>query len=300
VVVAILAVVAGMVVTMTNGLDSRTRYDDTAKRLAEIRSAIIGPDAVSADGQLLSGGFLQDMGRLPTSDAELVVQGSLPSLSYDTTWRTWYGWRGPYLAAPPKRSGDAGPRLYDGWGNDFQGWALQDPVTNRSYAVWSFGADGKAGGAGFDADYPDNSAQPLIAAPEWESPELSGRLEVTVVNLTAQDFSGRNVRLRLVVPDFSRADGPLGCTYASDACVSASFLLNVRPVPTASDPPAQNRQTWTFVSNQASLKVPLGRRAIFLLNADGSPLGNVDACAELSLSKRLSPYAVTLYVRPRS
>ncbi len=290
VVVAILAVVAGMVVSMTDNLDSRTRYDDTARRLAEIRSAILGPDAVSADGQLLSGGFLQDMGRLPTSDLELLEQGTLPTFTYDKAWKTWYGWHGPYLAAPPRRrepdeSRDLSPKdgledkvhLYDGWGNDFRGWEVQ---ASRSYSVYSCGGEGA-----YNRELPDSS-MPLIAHAEWES-DWTGLLDVEVTNHTSTVFSG--VQFKIAIPLASQGG------IASD---NASVVIPAR------DASSGVSSFSRFFFEKASLRVPNGRRMLFLVDAgdgrriaaNGSRIAGNDfttppICCELKVSRRLSPRA---------
>jgi prepilin-type N-terminal cleavage/methylation domain-containing protein len=316
-VVAILAATAGMVVSMTDKMASQACYDDTARRLTEIRSATLGPDAVSADGSLLAGGFLQDAGCLP-GDADLLrppeplkawmmSNGTKELYQYDPIWKIWYGWRGPYLAAPPRRRIDVESCLYDGWGNKFVWPSPLPDVASPSpcpFPVQSLGADGKPGGTGFAADYPETS-QPLIADTDWRSPELSDRLRVTIVNLLPDAFN-KDVRLRLIVPNFTSAGGPLSFNpdVDNDRCVSQTFLLAVKGVPATGEPPEQNQSGQTFRGNKNTLKVPLGRRMLFLLNADGTPLTDaggrpVDAFAELPLSRRLSPSRATLYIRPR-
>lgn len=317
VVLALLAAVSGMVVSLTNNLESRSRYDQTCERLVEIRTAILGPDAVSADGHLLSGGYLQDVGALPAGGRDLLYppealktwmegHGTGDVLQYDPEWRTWFGWRGPYLAAPSRRGADTENSLYDGWGEDFLwptgAWGVFPLPSGSDFAIRSKGADCTEGGTGFDGDLP-HPEQPLIGNADWESPELSGQLQVTIVNqLTDKDFSETSARLRVVWPDFSRAAGPFSCAdYATDPTV-CTFDLSVMRVPGSDDPPEQNRQTCAFVSNAGSLKAPLGRRMIFLLRADGSSLTDsegrdVDACAQLALSKRLMIPDVTIYIR---
>lgn len=49
-------------------------------------------------------------------------------------------WRGPYLKKPVER---------DPWGNNY---VYKSPGTNAEYELSSFGADGKEGGSGDDAD----------------------------------------------------------------------------------------------------------------------------------------------------
>jgi len=74
-----------------------------------------------------------DVGRLPTTDEGL---GALLAQPQGTT-----RWRGPYL-----RKSQA---LDDPWGNRF---LYKRPGEHREYDLFSYGADGKAGGDGADTD----------------------------------------------------------------------------------------------------------------------------------------------------
>ncbi|GGZ70836.1 type II secretion system protein GspG [Lysobacter xinjiangensis] len=93
------------------------------------------------------GGALQtlrlDMGRLPTADEGLSALVTAPSEA-----RAAKAWSGPYIE-------DAIPT--DPWGNPYQ----YAPVSsgNQPYSLYSFGADGKPGGEGLDADIGYKPAQ---------------------------------------------------------------------------------------------------------------------------------------------
>jgi prepilin-type N-terminal cleavage/methylation domain-containing protein len=310
VVLALLAAISGVVVSMTDNWDSRTRYEETSRRLNEIRSAILGPDAINADGAFFAGGYLQDTGELPAAEGDGLLRCpehirtklGTELYQYHPTWKTWYGWHGPYLAPPPLRKDEEADaaKPYDGWGVNFRGWTVRG---DGAYNVWSLGADGKDGGTGvFDRDFPDplpTGANPLIRLSELKTPNLSGRLQVTVVNRTDTDYSAIRARFRIVVPDFSLAD-PFSGNSAADACFSTEFDLQVKPAPVNEAQTGQNRHTHVFTSNNPPLQVWLGRRLLFLVKPDGSPLDGVDAYVELSLSKRLSPNAATLYIKNRN
>jgi|WetSurMetagenome_2_1015567.scaffolds.fasta_scaffold28614_3 prepilin-type N-terminal cleavage/methylation domain-containing protein len=309
VVIAILAAISGMVIALTDNMDSRGRYDESARRLSEIRSAILGPDAVSTSGDLLAGGYLQDTGWLPDAADDLIRPPEIspgtpmPKLAYDATWKTWFGWRGPYLTAPPVRKA-GGSLLYDGWGNDFTGWfaitgsmkAWEIPRLQGDYPIRSLGSDNLADGAGdktgvYERDYPDVD-HPLIREAEWCS-NLQG-LQVEVTNLSAVDFSASpvQVRLRIIVPRWNHASDPLGAWPAdpdSDEFIGRTFSLSVA---SAAAPYGQNRQVYDFGDPLRPLRVPHGRRMLFLVrSADGRPLSGVQAYTELLLSRRLSPPA---------
>lgn len=80
-----------------------------------------------------------DTGRFPTQSEGLAILSSPPT-SDDIRAK----WKGPYLdeALPP-----------DPWGNPYQ-YMVQNGST-KPFALYSFGADGKAGGEGIDADVGD-------------------------------------------------------------------------------------------------------------------------------------------------
>jgi general secretion pathway protein G len=80
--------------------------------------------------------FRLDVGRYPTAAEGLVALTSAPG---DPDIRT--RWRGPYLD-------DALPA--DPWGRAYQ-FALPG-ANGQPFAIYSYGADGKPGGEGFDAD----------------------------------------------------------------------------------------------------------------------------------------------------
>ncbi len=308
VVLAILAAVSGMVVVWSDGLGGRSRYEETARRLAEIRSAILGPDAVSATGDVLTGGYLQDVGWLPDTAAALlrapeIAEGTaMPERQYDSRWKTWYGWQGPYLSAPPMRKSDSVAAIYDDWGTDFYGWFAETsalpswsvPRLSGDYAVRSPGSDGvrddASGKTGlYERDYP-SAAEPLISEAEWVS-DLRG-LQVLVVNLTTTDYSAApvRVRFRIIVPRWDHAEDPLGYWPANpddDPFIGQAFTLDVAA---AGDEHGQDQRLYDFDDSSRELWIPHGRRMLFLVrDSDGQPLEGVHAYAELHVSQRLSP-----------
>ncbi len=77
-----------------------------------------------------------DIGRFPTENEGLALLNTTPT---DEKLRS--RWRGPYLDEDlPK----------DPWGNPYQ-YSIPG-ANNQPFALYSLGADGKRGGAGFDAD----------------------------------------------------------------------------------------------------------------------------------------------------
>lgn len=77
-----------------------------------------------------------DIGRFPTQEEGLALLTQRP-----TDPKLANRWRGPYLE-------EAVPA--DPWGNDFQ--YSPAPSGAHGFTLYSFGADGQAGGEGYDAD----------------------------------------------------------------------------------------------------------------------------------------------------
>ena len=75
-----------------------------------------------------------DMGRFPTQEEGLAILMRSPATERDKR-----RWQGPYLAEDVP---------LDPWGNPYQ----YKPKNSTSVVLYSFGADGKAGGEGIDAD----------------------------------------------------------------------------------------------------------------------------------------------------
>ena len=127
VVMAILALLAGIAIRSFDGLDQQARFDATRRSMQNIDDAILATSR-EADGSLSITGFIADVGRLPQAFgadpnsqlaelwsnprnlAPFVVQTS-PS---DPQVLIACGWRGNYL-----RLGVGQSTLQDGWGNAF-------------------------------------------------------------------------------------------------------------------------------------------------------------------------------------
>lgn len=160
VVLAILAGISGMVVVMTNQLDEGTRYQETQRRLEAIRRAILGPDA-DGSGVQPAGGFIHDVGRLPSGPGELLTAPVGAS-----------GWQGPYLVRLPARreeSGAGSPTYYDDWGQDLVFTTSGDALTIS------------CAGSG-------QRPSLQIAAAAWKIDSLAGR-KVRVANRSGLDLA---------------------------------------------------------------------------------------------------------------
>jgi type II secretory pathway pseudopilin PulG len=302
IVIALLASLSGVVISLVDNLDTRSRHAETVERLAAVRSAVLGPDAIASDGSFLTGGYLQDVGWLPAAAGDLVDDppDAVASRRYSATWRTWHGWGGPYATAPPMRTNDTEPTLYDAWGAEFVGWPdatpWAKPLVSGDFAIQSLGADAQPGGTDpADDDWP-RPAQPLVPETDWVT-DLTA-WSIRIVNETSTDFSAApvTVRLKVVVPRWDASGGaepPLDYWPASAAdrdawehYGAASFSLNVAAKTDASNADAM---TVTFGDGTAPRRIPNGRRMLFLVDeTTGRPV-RPNAWAELRLSRRLAP-----------
>jgi len=115
VVLTILVLLAGVAVTATEGLIEQARYEATARAIDAVEEAILGPQGLrDPSGVPLAQGFVNDMGRLPASPAELSAPtGS--AYSYSAAYGIGAGWRGPYLRLPL-----GGSVPLDGWGRELR------------------------------------------------------------------------------------------------------------------------------------------------------------------------------------
>lgn len=144
-VVLILGMLAASTSVMVDGAHDQARYDDTRKRLDQIRRAIVGPEDLTAP----LAGYVADMGAPPTSLRDLLVNpnGATGWYTVDAATGVGAGWRGPYLRALPRRL-DGALEFPDGWGTPDQvdndpnfGWRF-DRAGEDDLRITSRGADG--------------------------------------------------------------------------------------------------------------------------------------------------------------
>lgn len=116
VVLAIIGGIMAMVATQVMGKNEQANVELAYTQIGQLQGAITT--------------FRQHTKRLPNNLQELVTQPSGVAR-----------WVGPYVSAS---------QLSDPWGNEFQ---YRKPGQNGGqFDLYSFGADGKAGGSGTDAD----------------------------------------------------------------------------------------------------------------------------------------------------
>lgn len=132
IVIAILATMAGLAAASVDGIISTEGAADTLSRLQGIRIAILGKSAKGEEN--IPEGFLQDIGWLPVSAEDLVVCPFKDSLQnpaclrrYDSNWKSWIGWSGPYYHGAGFGKDQTGSQIiFDGWGNPFKGWLISN------------------------------------------------------------------------------------------------------------------------------------------------------------------------------
>ncbi|MDO8126378.1 MAG: prepilin-type N-terminal cleavage/methylation domain-containing protein [Candidatus Brocadiales bacterium] len=139
-VIAIVGILGGAMTPLVIQSIRTSRENVTLEEMQNLHLAIVGdPDKGTF-------GYVGDMGRLPTSLDELVVQGAQPTFaettnSNDIKW----GWNGPYLQV---NSGSVEYKQ-DAWGNDY------DYGVIGTGQIRSFGPDGvNDNGGGDDIVFP--------------------------------------------------------------------------------------------------------------------------------------------------
>ncbi len=293
IVASILAALALSALALVNTADEQFRYDDTKARLESIRTAVLGLEDTTLNGQLMVSGFVSDIGRLPNNLQELIEQGAMPSWVLDVNTRVGAGWRGPYLAVLPDIGG---LRSYpDGWGNPGgppnHGWAaftpgiLVNPVPDdlaQTLLVQSFGSDGLPGGTQYAADYPAAGAN-LIVGFDHQLNLRNWQVTIVFDNQTNRSAPNRNVwlRVRLHYPQEGSMAWPAawpGTQAARDAApyLTERFRLRRRSV-------ARNStMTVNFDFGSVDKFIPWGERSLGVVRDDnGDPYNLLGQSPEL-------------------
>ncbi|MCH8929065.1 MAG: type II secretion system protein GspG [Candidatus Marinimicrobia bacterium] len=129
------------------------KADATLSEMEALKRAITGDASIVLSGRRSEFGYYGDMGRMPVTLLNLLVKGSQPSLTNNSKYGITYGWGGPYLSKGFED--DPNTAFEDSWGNSY---IYSDTKTVNASAdvvvgkISSLGADGSAGGTGYDAD----------------------------------------------------------------------------------------------------------------------------------------------------
>ena len=129
------------------------KADATLLEMETIKRAIAGDPSLIINGRRADFGYYGDMGIMPATLTDLMVQGTQPSLTNNTTYFITFGWGGPYLSK--SFEGESATSIEDSWGNAY---IYTDSKTVNAFGnsvygkITSEGADGSVGGTGYDAD----------------------------------------------------------------------------------------------------------------------------------------------------
>lgn len=320
-VIFILALVAFSATSIVNTADEQLRFEDTRRRLQDIRTAVVGNPSRTINEEPVVSGFVTDVGRMPTTLAELLEPGSVPAWHFsgelpgEPIVGLWGGWRGSYLSALPENI--TGLKAYrDGWGNAGDapnyGWKIffADPVDgvgttlpdgtvvgDGALVVQSYGSDG-AGGVLIDpSDSYKNDYPPGLLA-ELHDHHLNLRgwsVEVVFVNppggAASLPLNDETLRLRLYFPQDGRFDWPASWP-ADDAARAASAYLSEDTFTVAALSLSDGEQmshTFSFGTGVDKL-VPWGQRSVVVVrNSTGEIMPRTGQYELVTLVPRSQP-----------
>jgi len=213
-VIILLSVLGTVVISTVGDSGDAARYEETRRRMEELRRAILGDDTRDPEGKRQNFGYHGDLGQLPSKLTDLITPQA-PAWSYNSTYGVASGWRGPYLKTQQGAQIDK-----DVWGKSFD----YQPKANPPF-LRSLGSDGVAGGVLYGQDLQINFP-------------TNERLSTVRGIVTAGDLrlAGRTVEIRYPVA------GVLTMTSAvTDANGSLSFPnipFGVRALNVTNPPPA--------------------------------------------------------------
>lgn len=164
VVLALMAAAAALALSTLGNRDNQQRFDETRRKLADIRAVIVG-EPVVIDGELNLNGFVADMGRLPIDLDELLkspsdCDGSLDGNGdsdnsndncpwvFNDTFEVWHGWNGPYINS-------VGGDYRDGWGEDWSWGSAGDSKNAYADSHLEVTSNGLNGDFAFDLSKDD-------------------------------------------------------------------------------------------------------------------------------------------------
>ncbi|OQW69374.1 MAG: hypothetical protein BVN35_19190 [Proteobacteria bacterium ST_bin11] len=233
-VIFLMALVASTGLMLTEGVEDQSKYDETKRRMALIRNAIVGDSTRTVNDAPALSGFVADMGRLPTCLRELTDAldctspgNALTTSALDSNSGLLAGWRGPYISMLPDNDGQL--RFRDGYENDDGslnfGWGFLNDGTQIQ--LQSFGLNSVADGATPVDDYPVGATvaavTPLVNPFDFNA-TFQGWDSVTIrfTNIGAGAVSIAQNRLRLVL------------SYADDSQPGAIGTTESAPFPATS------------------------------------------------------------------
>ncbi|MFQ5881983.1 MAG: type II secretion system protein GspG [Candidatus Methylomirabilales bacterium] len=153
IILAVLLILIALLVPSVVQQLTAARRNNTLDEMENLEKAIIGDPDLKSQGVRTDFGFLGDVGNLPPTLDDLVIQGTQPAFAFDSGKRVGAGWKGPYITLGP--GSDAASHKRDAFGNDYT-YDTTDFTNGNGQVVdgklVSLGADGVAGGTGVNED----------------------------------------------------------------------------------------------------------------------------------------------------
>jgi hypothetical protein len=153
IILAMLATLVALLVPSTVQQLTAARWNDTLEEMEGLKEALIGDPDLFAQGVRTDFGYLGDMGNLPATLDDLVIQGAQPAYTFDSSKKVGAGWNGPYITLGP--GSDEKSHERDAFGNEYiydDGDYVNDAGQEVDALLASLGADGVPGGTGVDED----------------------------------------------------------------------------------------------------------------------------------------------------
>jgi len=154
--IIVLAVLATLITLLVPSMVQQltaARWNDTLDEMEGLKEALIGDPDLIAQGVRTDFGYLGDIGDLPETLDDLVVQDGQPGYTFDSNKRVGAGWQGPYFTLGP--GSDENSHEQDAFGNEYL-YDDTEYVNDEGQLVGaklvSLGADGVPGGTGVDED----------------------------------------------------------------------------------------------------------------------------------------------------
>lgn len=131
-VLAIAAILVGVVTPMAFSLLDNRREEAALAQLESFKAALVGDPRIITGEARTSFGYLGDLGTLPANLTDLWIQGSQPAFTFNTTLKAGAGWAGPYL--DPGIAEFLDQLSLDPWGSSIQ-WTRPDEVSSLGATV---------------------------------------------------------------------------------------------------------------------------------------------------------------------
>jgi prepilin-type N-terminal cleavage/methylation domain-containing protein len=295
--ISLIGILSAVGITLISGSVDESRYDSTLQEIREIRKALVGDPESTQGGSRSSFGYAGDMGSVPNATQGLNALLALPaggaSWTMNTSARFGLGWNGPYLSTAV--TGESA--LLDSWGRNYV-YSPGPPTT-----ITSYGADGAAGGTGFNQDvvvsipndqrlatvygFISNGGVALAGAAQVEIfyPNGNGTLTSSLLNVAAGSqgaFQFNNIpmgyrSLTVFVPSKASPTqtlGPISFTVDKSRFLVPTNLVDTNPSGGGTGTPGGVDATCSNPAGKISLlnfaMASIGTNLTFFVSASGS------------------------------